>query len=193
MADVCFAFPRNAVWPQYTAFIFCFPVITIALGWFLVLFQTAFNLSGIRVDAHLSFFWVKVFATHFCSSESGITIHLSLVLTGPVNMATVGNIAGSFTRPNESPYLAFFPRTTFFRHSAVWNYRVPPWCIPCNGNCCYWNHSFSILDNFSFKFMDAYPCRFEMRDGVAHAVDWWQLFLISLYALCWCTYCSLQN
>ena len=151
-----------------------FPTITIALGWVLLFFKLRYNRTqDMRwMDAYR--FWVKVFALSFAMGVvSGITMSFQFGTNWPGFMETVGNIAG--------PLLAYEVITAFFLEAVfigimLFGFRRVSnrvhtlatflvafgttasafWIVALNS----WMHT---------------PVGFEMRDGVAHATDWWAI------------------
>lgn len=148
-----------------------FPTITIALGWVLLYFKFRFARSGDQKWMDAYFFWVKVFALSFALGVvSGITMSFQFGTNWPGFMEKVGNIAG--------PLLAYEVLTAFFLEAVflgimLFGFRKVSnrvhtiatflvafgttmsafWIIALNS----WMHT---------------PAGYEMRDGVAHAVDW---------------------
>ena len=151
-----------------------FPTITIALGWVLLYFKLRFNRSGEErwMDAYR--FWVKVFALSFALGVvSGITMSFQFGTNWPGFMETVGNIAG--------PLLAYEVLTAFFLEAVflgimLFGFRkVPNWLhtgatiLVAVGTTA---SAFWILALSSWMHT---PVGFEMRDGVAHATDWFAI------------------
>ena len=84
-----------------------FPMITIALCWYLCYFKVRWHLSGDAVWMRAYRFWVKVFALTFALGiVSGVTMSFQFGTNWPGFMATVGNIAG--------PLLGYEVLTAFF-------------------------------------------------------------------------------
>src|SRR6056297_193702 len=84
-----------------------FPMITIALCWFLLYFKLRYLSSGDEVWQRAYRFWVKVFALSFALGVvSGVTMSFQFGTNWPGYMDTVGNIAG--------PLLAYEVMTAFF-------------------------------------------------------------------------------
>ncbi|MBE9608572.1 cytochrome ubiquinol oxidase subunit I [Chitinilyticum piscinae] len=84
-----------------------FPTISIALGWVLLWFKTAYRRSGDTGWLDAYYFWVKVFALTFALGVvSGITMSFQFGTNWPGFMQTVGDIAG--------PLLAYEVLTAFF-------------------------------------------------------------------------------
>ncbi|GGW61558.1 cytochrome ubiquinol oxidase subunit I [Alishewanella tabrizica] len=151
-----------------------FPTITIALGWLLVYFKIRFDLSQHPVWMRAYRFWVKVFALTFALGVvSGITMSFQFGTNWPGFMETVGNIAG--------PLLAYEILTAFFLEATMLGImlfgfnKVPRWL-----------HTLATLLVAVGTTMSAFwilvlnswmqtPVGFEMRDGVAHATDWFAI------------------
>jgi cytochrome d ubiquinol oxidase subunit I len=151
-----------------------FPTITIALGWVLLFFKLRFNATRDErwMDAYR--FWVKVFALSFALGVvSGITMSFQFGTNWPGFMNTVGNIAG--------PLLAYEVLTAFFLEATFLGIMLFGWNRVSN--------RVHTLATFLVAFgttMSAFwilvlnswmqtPVGFEMRDGVAHATDWWAI------------------
>ncbi len=151
-----------------------FPTITIMLGWVLLFFKLAYNRTGdIKwMDAYA--FYVKVFALSFALGVvSGITMSFQFGTNWPGFMERVGNIAG--------PLLAYEILTAFFLEAAflgimLFGFRKVP----------NWVHTLATvlvaagttLSAFWIMVLNAWmhtPAGYEMRDGVAHATDWWAI------------------
>ncbi|MCG8597386.1 MAG: cytochrome ubiquinol oxidase subunit I [Kiloniellales bacterium] len=149
-----------------------FPTVTIALGWLLLFFKLRYNRTGDMKWMEAYRFWVKVFALSFALGVvSGITMSFQFGTNWPGFMERVGNIAG--------PLLAYEVLTAFFLEAVfigimLFGFRRVSnrvhtlatflvafgttvsafWIIALNS----WMHT---------------PAGFELRDGVAHATDWW--------------------
>ena len=149
-----------------------FPTVTIALGWVLLFFKLRYNRTSDMKWMEAYHFWVKVFALSFALGVvSGITMSFQFGTNWPGFMERVGNIAG--------PLLAYEVLTAFFLEAVfigimLFGFRRVSnrvhtlatflvafgttvsafWIIALNS----WMHT---------------PAGFELRDGVAHATDWW--------------------
>jgi cytochrome d ubiquinol oxidase subunit I len=153
-----------------------FPTITIALGWALLFFKLMHDRARLAGAAHAHWmsayrFWVKIFALSFAMGVvSGITMSFQFGTNWPGFMERVGNIAG--------PLLAYEVMTAFFLEAVflgimLFGYRrVPNWVhtlatvLVAGGTTA---SAFWILALNSWMHT---PAGYEMRDGVAHAVDW---------------------
>ncbi|MGL5837258.1 MAG: cytochrome ubiquinol oxidase subunit I [Sphingorhabdus sp.] len=151
-----------------------FPTITIALGWALLGFKLAYNRTGNEAWMESYKFWVKVFALSFAMGVvSGITMSFQFGTNWPGFMQRVGNIAG--------PLLAYEVLTAFFLEAVFLGImlfgfrRVPNWVhtlatvLVAGGTTL---SAFWILVLNSWMHT---PAGFEIRDGVAHATDWFAI------------------
>lgn len=149
-----------------------FPAVTVALAWVLLLFKWRFGASADPkwMDAYR--FWVKVFALTFALGVvSGVTMSFQFGTNWPGFMERVGNIAG--------PLLAYEVLTAFFLEAsflAIMLFGI--------GRVSDRAHTFATLlvavgttaSAFWILALNSWmhtPAGFELRDGVAHAVNWW--------------------
>ncbi|MGK7651246.1 cytochrome ubiquinol oxidase subunit I [Roseovarius sp. B08] len=151
-----------------------FPTITIALGWVLFYFKLRFNSSGEErwMDAYR--FWVKVFALTFgLGVVSGITMSFQFGTNWPGFMETVGNIAG--------PLLAYEVMTAFFLEAVFLGImlfgmsRVPGWLHTLATFLVAFGTTMSAFWILVLSSWMHTPAGFEMREGVAHATNWWAI------------------
>lgn len=151
-----------------------FPTITIALSWFLVAFKIRFNQTGDPVWMRAYRFWVKIFALTFALGVvSGITMSFQFGTNWPGFMETVGNIAG--------PLLGYEVLTAFFLEAGFLGIMLfgmnrvsnrvhtAATVIVAVGTAL---SAFWILALNSWMQT---PQGFEMRDGVAHATNWFEI------------------
>jgi cytochrome d ubiquinol oxidase subunit I len=151
-----------------------FPTITIALAWALLFFKLRFNRTGDEAWAELYRFFVKIFALTFTLGVvSGIVMSFQFGTNWPGFMNKVGNIAG--------PLLAFEILTAFFLEAVFIAVMLFGW-----GRVSNRVHTMATLLVAGGTTMSAFwimvlsswmhtPAGFEMRDGVAHATDWWAI------------------
>lgn len=151
-----------------------FPTITIALSWMLLFFKWRFRRTGDAKWMEIYGFWVKVFALSFALGVvSGVTMSFQFGTNWPGFMNTVGNIAG--------PLLAYEVLTAFFLEASflaimLFGYRrvserlhtLATFLVALGTTLS----AFWILTLNSWMQT---PAGFEMRDGVAHATDWWAI------------------
>jgi cytochrome d ubiquinol oxidase subunit I len=151
-----------------------FPTITMALGWVLLFFKLAFNRSGDAKWMDAYHFWVKVFALSFALGVvSGITMSFQFGTNWPGFMERVGNVAGPLLA--YEVLTAFFLEAVFlgimlfgFRKVANWVHTLATVLVAVGTTLS----AFWILALISWMHT---PVGFEMRDGVAHATDWWAI------------------
>ncbi|MGX9576422.1 cytochrome ubiquinol oxidase subunit I [Mesorhizobium sp. f-mel] len=151
-----------------------FPAITIALGWMLLLFKLRYNATGDTAWMRAYFTWVKVFALSFAMGVvSGVTMSFQFGTNWPGYMETVGNIAG--------PLLAYEILTAFFLEAAFLGIMLFGFRRVSNRI-----HTLATvlvaggttLSAFWIIALNSWmqtPVGFEMRNGVAHATDWWAI------------------
>ncbi|WP_084155015.1 cytochrome ubiquinol oxidase subunit I [Polycyclovorans algicola] len=151
-----------------------FPSITIALGWLLLFFKLRHNKTGDARWKRLYGFWVKVFALSFAMGVvSGIVMSFQFGTNWPGFMEKVGNIAGPLLA--YEVLTAFFMEATFLGIMLYGQGRVSnrihtlATLLVCIGTSL---SAFWIIALNSWMHT---PAGFEMREGVAHAVDWWAI------------------
>ena len=151
-----------------------FPTITIALGWFLLFFKLAFSRTGDMKWMESYFLFVKLFALSFAMGVvSGITMSFQFGTNWPGFMETVGNIAG--------PLLAYEVLTAFFLEAVFLGImlfgfrRVPPWMHTTATFLVALGTTASAFWIIVLNSWMHTPVGFEMRDGVAHATDWFAI------------------
>jgi len=151
-----------------------FPTITIALGWVLVYFKLRFNASRDPRWMEAYGFWVKVFALSFALGVvSGITMSFQFGTNWPGFMEKVGNIAG--------PLLAYEVLTAFFLEAVFLGImlfgasRVAGWVHTTATVLVAFGTTMSAFWIIVLNSWMHTPQGFEMRDGVAHATDWWAI------------------
>ena len=151
-----------------------FPSITIALGWFLFYFKLRFNISGHPVWMRIYRFWVKVFALSFALGVvSGITMSFQFGTNWPGYMETVGNIAGPLL--GYEVLTAFFLEATLLGVMWVGIQRVPSWLHTLATLLVAVGTTLSAFWIIALNSWMQSPTGFEMRDGVAYALDWWEI------------------
>lgn len=148
-----------------------FPTITIALCWFLFYFKLRFDLTGHPVWMRIYRFWVKVFALTFALGVvSGITMSFQFGTNWPGFMEKVGNIAGPLL--GYEVLTAFFLEATFLGIMLFGMHRVPSWLHTVSALVVALGTTLSAFWILALNSWMQTPAGFEMRDGVAHAVDW---------------------
>ncbi|KQZ12748.1 MULTISPECIES: cytochrome ubiquinol oxidase subunit I [unclassified Mesorhizobium] len=151
-----------------------FPTITIALGWVLLFFKLRYNATSDGAWMRAYFTWVKVFALSFAMGVvTGVTMSFQFGTNWPGYMETVGNVAG--------PLLAYEILTAFFLEAAFLGIMLFGFRRVSNRI-----HTLATVLVAGGTTVSAFwiialnswmqtPTGFEMRDGVAHAVDWWAI------------------
>ncbi|NMJ40251.1 cytochrome ubiquinol oxidase subunit I [Roseomonas sp. JC162] len=151
-----------------------FPTITIALGWVLLFFKLRFNATADDkwMDAYR--FWVKVFALSFAMGVvSGITMSFQFGTNWPGYMERVGNIAGPLLA--YEVLTAFFLEATFLSIMLFGFRRVPGWVHTGATVLVAFGTTMSAFWILALNSWMQTPQGFEMRDGIAHATDWWAI------------------
>jgi Cytochrome bd-type quinol oxidase, subunit 1 len=148
-----------------------FPSITIALGWMLLWFRMRYTRTGDRAYIDAYFFWVKVFALSFAMGVvSGVTMSFQFGTNWPGFMNRVGNIAG--------PLLAYEILTAFFLEAVFLSImlfgfrRVSARVHTLATFLVAFGTTLSAFWILALNSWMQTPAGHEMRDGVAHAVDW---------------------
>ena len=151
-----------------------FPTITIALGWVLLFFKLRYNRTGDYAWMHAYFTWVKVFALSFALGVvSGVTMSFQFGTNWPGFMEKVGNIAG--------PLLAYEVLTAFFLEAVFLGImlfgfrRVSNRVHTLATFLVAFGTTMSAVWILALNSWMQTPVGFEMRDGVAHATDWWAI------------------
>jgi cytochrome d ubiquinol oxidase subunit I len=160
-----------------------FPTISIALGWALLVFKLRHNRwarsHGLPYTADTPWLrayhlWVKVFALTFALGVvSGITMSFQFGTNWPGFMQAVGNIAGPLLA--YEVLTAFFLEATFlgimlYGHRRVGNRLHTLATVLVAGGTTLSAFWIIVLNSWMHT-----PAGFELRDGVAHATDWWAI------------------
>ncbi len=148
-----------------------FPVITIALGWFLFFFKVRYNATKNDKWMDIYFFWTKVFALCFALGVvSGITMSFQFGTNWPGFMNTVGNVAG--------PLLAYEVLTAFFLEATflgimLFGFRkVKPWLHTTATALVAIATTLSAFWILALNSWMHTPAGFEMVNGEAIVTDW---------------------
>ena len=149
-----------------------FPTITISLGWVLLFFKLRYNATRDYAWMHAYFTWVKVFALSFALGVvTGITMSFQFGTNWPGFMEKVGNIAG--------PLLAYEVLTAFFLEAVFLGImlfgfrRVSNRVHTLATFLVAFGTTMSAVWILALNSWMQTPAGFEIRDGVAHATDWW--------------------
>ena len=151
-----------------------FPTITIALGWVLLFFKLRFRATGDEKWMTAYGFWVKVFALSFAMGVvSGVTMSFQFGTNWPGYMNTVGNIAGPLLA--YEVLTAFFLEATFLAVMLFGRDRVSDRMHTLATLLVAGGTTLSAFWILALNSWMQTPAGFEMIDGQAHAVDWWQI------------------
>ncbi len=151
-----------------------FPTITIALGWVLLYFKLAYDRTKNQSFMDAYFFFVKVFALSFALGVvSGITMSFQFGTNWPGFMERVGNIAGPLLA--YEVLTAFFLEATFLGIMLFGFRRVPNWMHTTATVLVAFGTTMSAFWILVLNSWMHTPAGFELRDGVAHATDWWAI------------------
>ena len=152
-----------------------FPVINIALCWFLVFFR--FRCSATRGTPAAAaweqayYFWTKVFALTFALGVvSGITMSFQFGTNWPGFMETVGNIAGPLL--GYEVLTAFFLEASFLGIMLFGRNRVSPRVHMFASLMVAGGTTLSAFWILSLNSWMQTPAGYEIIDGVFHASDW---------------------
>ena len=149
-----------------------FPSISIALGWVLLFFRWRFSSTGDEAWMAAYRFWVKVFALTFAVGVvSGVTMSFQFGTNWPGYMQRVGNIAGPLLA--YEVLTAFFLEATFLSVMLFGINRVPGWMHMIATALVAGGTTLSAFWILALNSWMQTPAGFEIRDGVAHATDWW--------------------
>lgn len=151
-----------------------FPMITIALCWFLFFFKVQLHRTANPVWMRAYRFWVKVFALTFALGVvSGITMSFQFGTNWPGFMAQVGNIAGPLL--GYEVLTAFFLEATFLGIMLFGIDRISPRLHTLATLIVALGTTTSAFWILSLNSWMQTPTGFELRDGVAFPVDWWEV------------------
>ena len=151
-----------------------FPTITIALCWFLFFFRVQYNRTSDDVWMRCYRFWVKIFALSFAIGVvSGLVMSFQFGTNWPGYMETVGNIAGPLL--GYEVLTAFFLEATFLGIMLFGINRVSPRVHTLATLLVAIGTSLSAFWILALNSWMQTPDGFEMRDGVAFPLSWWDI------------------
>jgi cytochrome bd ubiquinol oxidase subunit I len=151
-----------------------FPAISIALAWLLLYFKWRHNGSGDPLWMQAYRFWVKVFALTFALGVvSGVTMSFQFGTNWPGYMETVGNIAGPLLA--YEVLTAFFLEASFLAIMLFGTDRVSRRVHTLATVLVAVGTSLSAFWILALNSWMQTPQGFEMRDGQAHATDWFAI------------------
>lgn len=151
-----------------------FPMITIALGWFLLYFKARFHFSKDEKWMNLYFLFTKIFALSFAIGVvSGVVMSFQFGTNWPGFMNKVGNIAG--------PLLAYEVLTAFFLEASflgimLFGFRkVKPWVHNLATFLVAFGTTLSAFWILSLNSWMQTPAGFEIIDGIVHPKNWLEI------------------
>ncbi|MGM8228231.1 cytochrome ubiquinol oxidase subunit I [Cellvibrio sp. ARAG 10.3] len=151
-----------------------FPTITIALCWFLLFFRVQYNRTQDGVWMRCYRFWVKIFALSFAIGVvSGLVMSFQFGTNWPGYMETVGNIAGPLL--GYEVLTAFFLEATFLGIMLFGINRVSARVHTLATLLVAIGTSLSAFWILALNSWMQTPAGFEMRDGVAFPLSWWEI------------------
>ncbi len=151
-----------------------FPTITIALCWFLLFFRVQYNRTQDDVWMRCYRFWVKIFALSFAIGVvSGLVMSFQFGTNWPGYMETVGNIAGPLL--GYEVLTAFFLEATFLGIMLFGINRVSARVHTLATLLVAIGTSLSAFWILALNSWMQTPAGFEMRDGVAFPLSWWEI------------------
>lgn len=151
-----------------------FPTITIALCWFLFFFRVQYNRTNDEVWMRCYRFWVKIFALSFAIGVvSGLVMSFQFGTNWPGYMETVGNIAGPLL--GYEVLTAFFLEATFLGIMLFGINRVSARVHTFATLLVAIGTSLSAFWILALNSWMQTPAGFEMRDGVAFPLSWWEI------------------
>jgi cytochrome bd ubiquinol oxidase subunit I len=151
-----------------------FPVITIALGWFLLFFKIRYSMTKNFKWMDIYFFWTKVFALCFALGVvSGITMSFQFGTNWPGFMNTVGNVAGPLL--GYEVLTAFFLEATFLGIMLFGFRKVKPWLHTTATVLVALGTTLSAFWILALNSWMHTPAGFVMVNGEAIVTDWFEV------------------
>lgn len=151
-----------------------FPAFSIGISAYVAMLLLLWKRTGADRFHRLARFWTKIFAVSFAMGVvSGIVLSYQFGTNWSRFSEVVGNVIGPLI--GYEVLTAFFLEATFLGIMLFGWTRVPSWlhvtaaCVVAVGTAI---SGFWILSANSWMHT---PAGFEMRDGVAHPVDWLQI------------------
>jgi cytochrome bd ubiquinol oxidase subunit I len=151
-----------------------FPTITIGLGWVLLFFKLRYRRTGDAAWMDAYRLWVKIYALSFALGVvSGVTMSFQFGTNWPGYMNTVGNIAGPLLA--YEVLTAFFLEATFLSIMLFGTNRVSPRIHTLATLLVAIGTTLSAFWIIALNSWMQTPAGFEMRNGQAHALDWFAI------------------
>ncbi|WP_407050992.1 cytochrome ubiquinol oxidase subunit I [Methyloraptor flagellatus] len=148
-----------------------FPAFTIGLSAFIATLEGRWLWTGDDLYHRLARYWTKIFAISFAMGVvSGIVLSYQFGTNWSRFSVVVGNVIGPLI--GYEVLTAFFLEATFLGIMLFgWN-RVPPWLHFLASVMVAIGTAISAFWILSANSWMQSPAGYEMRDGVAHATDW---------------------
>jgi cytochrome d ubiquinol oxidase subunit I len=148
-----------------------FPTFTIGLSAFIATLLVRWLWSGHEHLHRLARFWTKIFAVSFAMGVvSGIVLSYQFGTNWSRFSVVVGNVVGPLI--GYEVLTAFFLEATFLGVMLFGWKRVPPWLHVMSAIFVAVGTAISAFWILSANSWMQTPAGFEMRDGIAHPLDW---------------------
>jgi len=151
-----------------------FPGFTIGLSAFIATLEILHWRSGRELYLKLSKFWLKIFAVSFAM---GVVSGLMLSYQFGTNWARIGIVIGNVIGPmlGYEVLTAFFLESTFLGILLFGRNRVPQWAHVLSACMVAIGTAISAFWIISANSWMQTPVGYEMRNGIAFPLDWWQI------------------
>src|SRR2546421_511714 len=157
-----------------TAFHIIFPSFTIGLSAYIATLEILWGATGADRYKRLAAFWTKIFAVSFgMGVVSGIVLSYELGTNWSRFSAVAGNIVGPLA--GYEVLAAFFLEATFLSVLLFGGTRVPRWLHVLSAVIVAAGTAISAFWILSANSWMNTPAGHEMRDGVAHPMDWFAI------------------
>ena len=156
------------------AFHIIFPSFTIGLSAYIATLHVTAWLTGRDHFLRIARFWTKIFAVSFgMGVVSGVVLSYEL----GTNWSRFSHVAGNIIGPlaGYEVLSAFFLEASFLAILLFGGRRVPRWLHVLSAVIVAVGTATSAFWIISANSWMHTPAGHEMRDGVAHAVNWWQI------------------
>jgi cytochrome d ubiquinol oxidase subunit I len=156
------------------AFHIIFPSFTIGLSAYIATLHTTAWLTGRERYREIARFWTRIFAVSFgMGVVSGVVLSYQLGTNWSRFSAATGNIIGPLA--GYEVLSAFFLEASFLAILLFGANRVPRWLHVLSAVIVAIGTAMSAFWILSANSWMHTPAGHEMRDGVAHPLDWWTI------------------
>ena len=150
------------------------PILTISLSAFVLLLETLWTRTSDVAYYRHARFWSKLLVLNFAVGVvSGIPMEFQFGTNWPGFMERTGNIAGPLL--GYEVLTAFFLEATFLGVLLFGGDRVPKWLHAMSAVIVAFGTALSAFWILSANSWMQTPAGFEMRDGIAYPVSWFQI------------------